>query len=337
MRIVLSLRLSVLYIYVCPTHTFAQISNVRDYWWFEWEGLSESDRDTGMCDALASRASCRHYILASVPICVINNLRGIGVSSGSKVWHCRLNQICTNKHISTWNVKCFCKIKMMWDLLGYLQLGQEFELFAFDENWRVPADALLHSRTPDVRINPWAPVRLSWARTCDHAHVKWLLGDSCQFWRDDHAWSCCCWGWYGGGDGGDVQVGAWIHWQLVGVCVFHSILDKETMNVGLLAARNSTSELTVRIPDRKKTVTFSFTLQISPSILTNFSNYCTNSSQLCRMPLLSTCMTRIITATGWEHDLYTRFFSGTKSMLRNLPLMRRSSFVNLDWPLIFDI
>ena len=44
------------------------------------EGWCQSQNDTGMYDALASMVSCRHQIPASVPICVINTLRGIGVS-----------------------------------------------------------------------------------------------------------------------------------------------------------------------------------------------------------------------------------------------------------------
>jgi len=42
-----------------------------------------------------------------------------------------------------------------------------------------------------------------------------------------------------------VQVEAWIHGQLARIGMFHAVLDEETMNVGLLTARNCTSQLTV--------------------------------------------------------------------------------------------
>jgi len=46
-------------------------------------------------------------------------------------------------------------------------------------------------------------------------------------------------------NGKKVQVGAWIHGQLARIGMFHAVLDEETMNVGLLTARNCTSQLTV--------------------------------------------------------------------------------------------
>jgi len=50
----------------------------------------------------------------------------------------------------------------------------------------------------------------------------------------------------GGVENGErVQVGACIHRQLARVGMFHAILDEETMDVGLLTARNCTSELTI--------------------------------------------------------------------------------------------
>jgi len=44
-------------------------------------------------------------------------------------------------------------------------------------------------------------------------------------------------------NGKRVQVGAWIHWQLARIGMYHAILDEETMNLGLLTARNCTSQL----------------------------------------------------------------------------------------------
>jgi len=46
-------------------------------------------------------------------------------------------------------------------------------------------------------------------------------------------------------NGKRVQVGAWIYGQLARIGMFHAVLDEETMNLGLLTARNCTSELTV--------------------------------------------------------------------------------------------
>jgi len=42
-----------------------------------------------------------------------------------------------------------------------------------------------------------------------------------------------------------VQVGTWVHGQLARVGIFHAILDKKTINVGLLTAKDCTCELTV--------------------------------------------------------------------------------------------
>jgi len=67
------------------------------------------------------------------------------------------------------------------------------------------------------------------------------------------------------------------------------------------------------------------------AVTTNFSNHCTNFSHLRWMPLLLTCITRIITATGWQHDLKTRCET---SMLREIANDEQNLSVN--WPVMFD-
>ena len=78
-------------------------------------------------------------------------------------------------------------------------------------------------------------------------------------------------------NGQRVQASAWVHGQLAKGW-HHAIFNEEMMNVGLLAARDSTSELTI-ISDRKEPIKLALTLQMyaKPSILTNFLNSCTNS------------------------------------------------------------
>jgi len=49
------------------------------------------------------------------------------------------------------------------------------------------------------------------------------------------------------------------------------------------------------------------------------------------MPLVSTYITRIITATGWQHDLWTRC---EKSMLRKI--VNDEQNVGANWPVMFD-
>jgi len=44
---------------------------------------------------------------------------------------------------------------------------------------------------------------------------------------------------------GRVQVGTWVHGQLARVGIFLAILDKETINVGSLTAKDCTCGLTV--------------------------------------------------------------------------------------------
>jgi len=63
-------------------------------------------------------------------------------------------------------------------------------------------------------------------------------------------------------NGKRVQVGAWIHGQLARIGLFHAVLDEETMNLGLLTARNCTSQLIVGISDRKEPVKLAFPLQV---------------------------------------------------------------------------
>ena len=77
-----------------------------------------------------------------------------------------------------------------------------------------------------------------------------------------------------------VQAGAWIHGQLAKGCQY-AIFNEEMMNVGLLAVRDRTSELTI-ISDRKEPIKLAVTLQMyaHPSILTDLLNSCTNSSHL---------------------------------------------------------
>jgi len=67
------------------------------------------------------------------------------------------------------------------------------------------------------------------------------------------------------------------------------------------------------------------------AITTSFSNSYPNSSQLCRMPLLSTYITRIIAATGWQRDFETRC---EKFMLKEIANEEPNLGVN--WPVMFD-